>query len=51
MNMVNNQGNVWNIDCLRPLREICKLTNVDVVSFQPLTLLAMEEPSNIDRGL
>ena len=51
MEIVKNQGNVWNIDCLSKLKAVCKLTNTDVVSLQPFILLAIKETSPIDWGL
>ena len=49
--IVNNQGNLCNIDCLGKLKAKCKLTNSYLVYLQPCILLSMEETSNIDRGL
>ena len=37
--------------CLSHLEATCKLTNADVVSFQPVTILAMGEPCTLNQGL
>ena len=51
MEITKNKANVWNIDCLGLLKSACKLTNADVVSFQPVTILAMGEPCTLNQGL
>ena len=42
MDIAKNQGNVCNIDFLSQLKEMCKLTNDEVVSLQPCIFLVMD---------
>ena len=49
MEIVNNQGNIFNIHCLIQLKAKCGLTYADLVSLQPFIFLEIKEPSHIDR--
>ena len=49
--IVNNQGNVWNIGCLSQLKTTYKLINSDIVSLQSCIFLSMDEPSRLGRIL